>query len=287
MGQKDGEITAESATESKSPEHPIKVEDKEAENDGANIDKAMPTEEENEELKVIRDDNITEKDVGLDTNTVDDQKVKSEPMSDPVESHLHTVEKAEIPEAVPDVLHGSLDMKPSDNSLDAEEESKSAEEDEVEVVASVPEEPNRSVDVVEGPAKDSIPAEKTVEDVPPTQLEIRDIQAGGGVEPSDSTITVTTEAETTDVFQSVNSSGTRDDSARMVHSGTDALAKPVEVIPQSKASEFDVKQQHRKVASDVSDYPDTVQELEKVKMEMKMMETALQGAARQAQVRIS
>jgi hypothetical protein len=48
--------------------------------------------------------------------------------------------------------------------------------------------------------------------------------------------------------------------------------------------EIDIKDQHLSLRSNISDSIDSTLELEKVKTEMKMMETALQGAARQAQV---
>ncbi|KAK4780336.1 hypothetical protein SAY87_016442 [Trapa incisa] len=267
MGQKGGEVTAESATEFKDPEHPVKVRDNEAEIDESNFKNATPGKDENEALKVKGDDDMTEKYVGFDTNTVGNQEVKSE-----------------IPEAVPGVLHEISDIKLSDDSLGKEEESKSSEE-QVEAVAAVPEEPNGSADVVEDSAKDTTLAEKSVENTLPAQLERGDIQAGGRVEPSDSTITVTTEVESADVFQNVNSNSASDNSLRKVLNDPDDIVKQVEVIPQTNDSELDVKQQHRKARSDDSDYPDTMQELEKVKMEMKMMETALQGAARQAQAK--
>ncbi|KAJ6704328.1 GOLGIN CANDIDATE 5 [Salix viminalis] len=49
--------------------------------------------------------------------------------------------------------------------------------------------------------------------------------------------------------------------------------------------EIDIKDQHLSLRSNISDSIDSTAELEKVKTEMKMMETALQGAARQAQAK--
>ncbi|PKI67863.1 hypothetical protein CRG98_011762, partial [Punica granatum] len=289
MGQKDEENTDESAQENEPPEHAKQVKDKEVETEGSlasSSDKAAPTKVENEDLRVKSDVEQTEKAVGSDTNTLDNQEVKSESPSDSAESHVQRVDEAERPETVSEVPQESLEVKPSDSPVSQEEKSKSVGEDHVEAVSPVPDESSSSVDVDEGSSKDTTVAEKTVESVPLDQLEVRDGQAGVEVEPSGSPITVATETESVDVVQGVNSSSTPiEDSSDMVPKETDALAKPVEIIPQSNASDTDVKQQHRKAASDVSDYPDTVQELEKVKMDMKMMETALQGAARQAQAK--
>jgi len=58
----------------------------------------------------------------------------------------------------------------------------------------------------------------------------------------------------------------------------------IEVSKPSNVDEVDAKELRLSSASNVSDSADAIVELEKVKREMKMMEAALQGAARQAQV---
>jgi hypothetical protein len=63
-----------------------------------------------------------------------------------------------------------------------------------------------------------------------------------------------------------------------------AIDKAVEVDQQVNDNETDIKEQQLSPGLNVSDSSDSMLELEKVKREMKMMETALQGAARQAQV---
>ncbi|GFQ07281.1 golgin candidate 5 [Phtheirospermum japonicum] len=64
----------------------------------------------------------------------------------------------------------------------------------------------------------------------------------------------------------------------------DTVAKPTE---QTQHTEKDInkKEEHISTGSNVPDTADYVAELEKVKKDMKMMETALQGAARQAQAK--
>nr|KJB68686.1 hypothetical protein B456_011G0741002 [Gossypium raimondii] len=66
----------------------------------------------------------------------------------------------------------------------------------------------------------------------------------------------------------------------------DESAKTVEVDRQINDGEADAKEELRlSSAAATSDSADTIHELEKVKMELKMMESALQGAARQAQAK--
>ncbi|KAJ9190210.1 hypothetical protein P3X46_001436 [Hevea brasiliensis] len=65
----------------------------------------------------------------------------------------------------------------------------------------------------------------------------------------------------------------------------DVNVKTVGEVRQVNDGEIDTKEQRLSSASNVSDSLDSVVELEKVRMEMKMMETALQGAARQAQAK--
>ncbi|PPS12883.1 hypothetical protein GOBAR_AA07762 [Gossypium barbadense] len=66
----------------------------------------------------------------------------------------------------------------------------------------------------------------------------------------------------------------------------DESAKTVEVDRQINDGEADAKVELRlSSAAAISDSADPIHELEKVKMELKMMESALQGAARQAQLK--
>ncbi|XP_059290780.1 golgin candidate 5 isoform X1 [Lycium ferocissimum] len=62
------------------------------------------------------------------------------------------------------------------------------------------------------------------------------------------------------------------------------VSRPVEVTQRGNDHETDVKERLSS-GSNSSDVTDSVVELEKLKKEMKMMETALQGAARQAQAK--
>ncbi|PIN12248.1 hypothetical protein CDL12_15150 [Handroanthus impetiginosus] len=64
----------------------------------------------------------------------------------------------------------------------------------------------------------------------------------------------------------------------------DTVAKSIE-IKQRSDKDANIKEQHLNTGSNWPDVADSVIELEKVKKEMKMMETALHGAARQAQVK--
>lgn len=64
----------------------------------------------------------------------------------------------------------------------------------------------------------------------------------------------------------------------------ESVSRPVGATQRGNDHETDVKEQRLSSGSNSSDVTDTLVELEKLKKEMKMMETALQGAARQAQV---
>ncbi|KAL6996462.1 Golgin candidate 5 [Sarracenia purpurea var. burkii] len=65
----------------------------------------------------------------------------------------------------------------------------------------------------------------------------------------------------------------------------DTDVRAVDLNQQVIDYESEIKEQRVSSESSVSDIPDSVAELEKLKREMKMMETALQGAARQAQAK--
>ncbi|XP_019247266.1 PREDICTED: golgin candidate 5 isoform X2 [Nicotiana attenuata] len=65
----------------------------------------------------------------------------------------------------------------------------------------------------------------------------------------------------------------------------ESVSRPVGATQRGNDHETDVKEQRLSSGSNSSDVTDTVVELEKLKKEMKMMETALQGAARQAQAK--
>ncbi|KAK6153648.1 hypothetical protein DH2020_013287 [Rehmannia glutinosa] len=64
----------------------------------------------------------------------------------------------------------------------------------------------------------------------------------------------------------------------------DTVSKPIE-LTQHSDKDANVKELRLNTGSNMSDVADSVAELEKIKKEMKMMETALQGAARQAQAK--
>ncbi|XP_075075038.1 golgin candidate 5 isoform X1 [Nicotiana tabacum] len=65
----------------------------------------------------------------------------------------------------------------------------------------------------------------------------------------------------------------------------ESVSRPVGATQRGNDHETDVKEQRLSSGSNSSDVTDTLVELEKLKKEMKMMETALQGAARQAQAK--
>lgn len=70
-----------------------------------------------------------------------------------------------------------------------------------------------------------------------------------------------------------------------VSPGKDAIVREVVLSQQVRGCEPDHKEQRLSSGSNASEVGDSVIEMEKLKKEMKMMETALQGAARQAQAK--
>lgn len=65
---------------------------------------------------------------------------------------------------------------------------------------------------------------------------------------------------------------------------SDLTIKAIEMDQRTQGSEKETKEQRLSSGTNIPDHLDSMHELEKVKADMKMMETALQGAARQAQV---
>lgn len=100
------------------------------------------------------------------------------------------------------------------------------------------------------------------------------------IEPSDAQLSLINE-----------SAGSPDESSVLKRSSSDEISERiVELVSRELDSRLDgsevVESQRSSSATNASDSVDVVMELEKTKKEMKMLENALQGAARQAQVHI-
>ncbi|KAK6914874.1 TATA element modulatory factor 1 DNA binding [Dillenia turbinata] len=117
--------------------------------------------------------------------------------------------------------------------------------------------------------------------------ESNDSQVFTGSEPFDSSSVSTRETESTaetlqtDMTNAVQLS--EDLTSESIPTETDAVVEAVEVIQKSRDFEGENKGSHLSSGSMESD--SAIVQLEKLKKEMKMMESALQGAARQAQAK--
>ncbi|KAA8540398.1 hypothetical protein F0562_024683 [Nyssa sinensis] len=135
--------------------------------------------------------------------------------------------------------------------------------------------------------------EEVVEKVSPFQAEggISDRQAEIGTELPGSNSATSEETENAEEHSTYHlpdvqhSDEASERVSELVSHDVDAIVGAVEVNQQPSDYETDIKEQRLSSGSNASNIADSVVELEKVKREMKMMETALQGAARQAQVK--
>ncbi|KAJ4952297.1 hypothetical protein NE237_029129 [Protea cynaroides] len=73
--------------------------------------------------------------------------------------------------------------------------------------------------------------------------------------------------------------------AESVSRDSDSPINTIEATLQTSDAETDAKEQRLSLGTNLSDSVDSIVEMQKLKMEMKMMEAALQGAARQAQAK--
>jgi len=144
---------------------------------------------------------------------------------------------------------------------------------------------------VENTDKQKSQAEELSETIGLVQTEASsNSHAGGGTEPSGLHSASTEETDSTDESSNypLPTALPSDEASAMVSDlvspENHAIDKAVEVDQQVNDNETDIKEQQLSPGLNVSDSSDSMLELEKVKREMKMMETALQGAARQAQV---
>lgn len=190
----------------------------------------------------------------------------------------------------------------SENSESVQAKSGVIEVDEVESSMIVPHKSHNVVDrsesmneqktQVENTDKQKSQAVELSETIGPVQVEASsDSHAGGGTEPSGLHSASTEETESTGESSNypLPTALPSDEASAMVSDlvspENHALVKAVEVDQQVNDYETDIKEQQLSSRLNVSGSSDSMLELEKVKREMKMMETALQGAARQAQAK--
>ncbi|KAI8019698.1 Golgin candidate 5 [Camellia lanceoleosa] len=312
MGHKGDESTVESIEKPESSESPSSVEEKEeAANDRSTnsaTELIRPAEVVNQESSHVLPDAAEGTNIAIaeGTNAVIVDIGKSEPVnlnkseseSDsqpiPVESSESNVEHAEEPNSLKPPNQETSALGPFENSELVEAKPGTNEVDQVESSALVPPESHFVVNLHETSDEQKMQEEEIVENSSPVQAEdaVSEIQAGmetelpGSVSPT-SKETESAEEHFTDDLPAVPPP---DEASEMVSEPVshenDTIAREVELYQQASDYEPDVKEQRVSSGISASDIADSVVELESLKREMKMMETALQGAARQAQAKV-
>ncbi|GAV64459.1 TMF_TATA_bd domain-containing protein/TMF_DNA_bd domain-containing protein [Cephalotus follicularis] len=289
---------------SESSGHPPKVEEKEKSDSSGHPPKA---EEEGEfetdrSLSSDADHTLVEEDKGAFIMEKDNEHVETTdktdvvfagPGKDEAESQLVPVEPPEPPvqntEASDSVNNlperDKSESKPLQNPEPLESKSVAFEIDHFEDTTVVP----NVVDMPESMGEQKTEAQEIMEESCPSSAESSSVSHSEYViEPSSSHLVITEEIKGAGAI-SLPSALPSDEDLVMVSESlsheNDGNDKTVAAEQQGNDTESDTKQQRPGTDSNMSDSAVSVLELEKVKMEMKMMETALQGAARQAQAK--
>lgn len=322
MGHKSEESTGESSPKTESSEHPPAVEEpsgkpespqhiseveEKEENEHVNdrslhsASEQATTEEENEVPEVDKDAERPGMAEGTDNVISNPDQAESDSLPMPVIQPEPTSQDGETLESVGN-LQENLEVGPSENSELVQAKSGAIEVDQVDSSTILTHEVSNVVDMsesmdeqktqVESTDKHMLQAEEDTETVVQVQAEASiDSHAGGATEASGLHSVFTEETASTGESsndQSPHVLPSDEASARVSESVSPEsreIVKAVEVDQQANDNVTNVKEQELSSGTNVSDSLDTVLELEKVKKEMKMMETALQGAARQAQAK--
>ncbi|KAK3426639.1 hypothetical protein EUGRSUZ_F03041 [Eucalyptus grandis] len=307
MGQRSEDATVESPKQSGSPEHPSKGEEEEtAEIDGSRdrqVENTVLAEDIKEEPKLKKHDEHSETMEETEKATSDHEEVVS--VSAPPHDELHNAENLETSKAVDNVEQKeSLETNASGSPVRAEAIVENLEADQAEGSPPVADESSEAVDLHEVVATDTTRAEDIMEKNSLDQSGTIDTPAKGGPELSGLPIVSADESGSAGEISrdySPNVLASEDSSQMFSHdkdgivpmaetmpekpSGVDDSVEVIQQLNSAHAHEADVQEQRLSSVSNVSDTSDAAQELETVKREMKMMETALQGAARQAQAK--
>ncbi|KAM2654212.1 hypothetical protein EV2_025745 [Malus domestica] len=315
MGQQDEESNVESSEKARSSEFPPKVDKSPGETESLQITsmveekegakaetlqqsttEQMAAKEENEVVKEEKDDNPAT--VVGETKTViaESEKSESESSSVPVEQPESTVKNAGPSDSVDSQEHNTISMVgPSENSESSQEKSGSVDADQVEEastallggahgIVDVHENLDEHRPQVE---KDGhmTQVEENVDMISPVEAESStDSQPGGLDEPSVSTEEIhNVGRSSTNQLPNVHPSD--DAVSELALKEQNAVVEEPEVDQRADDNEADVKEQHLSSGENASGSSDALIELEKAKMETKMMEAALLGAARQAQAK--
>lgn len=315
MGQKGGESALESTEKSESMKPPSSVEDKKVAVTNTATEQPRPDDEGNEESSLVLMDAVEETSVAIpeETNAITADPTKSESAdpeisesadhgkseSDssppiPVEVSESNMEHFEDPDSLNDLNQKDTSgMGPSKHSETMEAKPGTDEADQVGVIAFVSPESHDLMNMHETISERKAQEEENVENLSPVQAEdaSRSSQEGIGLEHS-GFISATKETESPKEHFTDNLPATQppDEAAEIVSESVshekDTNVRAVDLNQHAVGNEPNIEEQHVSSGSSTSDISSSVVELEKLRREMKMMETALQGAARQSQVLI-
>lgn len=315
MGNKSEDSTDESSGKTVSPQKLSTVEEKESQNSDT---QQTTSAEENQMLERKKDaehPEIAEKkdDVISDTGKAElESEIQSETKAvEPPEPVVHDVK---VPESVDDVQGKEISEEGCAENLDTlEVRSEASRVDEVEAPSILHDESHNVSHTPDSTDEQEAQAEETVERSSTIQAEVsnepqpealNDVQAQAS---TDILAEASSDTRAGAVLDSSSSQPVSAEVSEMVHEFSLSDASPLdeasEIVSGSVSQaddvhnqtvggdkrvndgEIDIKDQHLSLRSNISDSIDSTLELEKVKTEMKMMETALQGAARQAQAK--
>ncbi|XVE88877.1 hypothetical protein DITRI_Ditri19aG0103900 [Diplodiscus trichospermus] len=296
MGHKDEESGAESSGKLESWQAAPKVEEKEEAETYRllRLSDEASVEEDKEAVKVEKDNKHSEDVERADNAMSDPVEAESEPeavSAEPSESSCQNVGSSDSPDN--EQQKESSEVTPSEYS-DSKETQLVTATDQVEDAEPVPAESINAVDMHETEDAQKTQTEEILEKGSPVKSEeLSDSQAGDGGGPEEllpsSSHSISEETKSAQEFSlptvlpSYDSQGMVSES---VFFENKANARRIEVDQLTNDSEASAKEDlHSSSATTMSESADSLHELEKVKMEMKMMESALQGAARQAQAK--
>ncbi|KAB2081489.1 hypothetical protein ES319_A05G135700v1 [Gossypium barbadense] len=298
MGQKGEENAVESSGKLESSQDPPKaVEKEEAETDSSTYPhEKTSVEDDKAAVKLEKENKHSEAVERADTAISDSGKAESEPepvSTEPSQTTLQNVGSSDSPDT--EQQKESFVMVISDDSDSKEAKLDKAEVDQVEDAEPVPAKSRDAVDILESKDEQKTHTEEISDKSSPVKSdESSDWQDDAGACPEESVLSSShsisveetnsvQEFPLANVLPSYEAQGMVSES---VFVGNDANNEKVEVSEQTNDSETDVKEEmHLSSATIMPSSVDSMHELEKVRMEMKMMESALQGAARQAQAK--
>ncbi|TYJ33971.1 hypothetical protein E1A91_A05G138000v1 [Gossypium mustelinum] len=298
MGQKGEENAVESSGKLESSQDPPKaVEKEEAETDSSTYPhEKTSVEDDKAAVKLEKENKYSEAVERADTAISDSGKAESEPepvSTEPSQTTLQNVGSSDSPDT--EQQKESFVMVISDDSDSKEAKLDKAEVDQVEDAEPVPAKSSDAVDILESKDEQKTHTEEISDKSSPVKSdESSDWQDDAGACPEESVLSSShsisveetnsvQEFPLANVLPSYEAQGMVSES---VFVGNDANNEKVEVSEQTNDSETDVKEEmHLSSATIMPSSVDSMHELEKVRMEMEMMESALQGAARQAQAK--